>query len=116
MSIEDKIEALTAAINRLAENVACAGVAICSANAAVNPVAPTTDAPVETAPAVAPAADTDATPELVSTELSAFVKARPPGVGRAEALAILRPFGIARLGEAKTEQYAGILAALRAAA
>lgn len=120
MSLEAKVEALTAAVLGLtaAMQYAVGTKPIIGADPAVKPAKeaakPTAQAPVTPAPAAAPApAPAAAQPAKVLTyddvkvPFLALVKKN-----RDLALATLKPFGLDSLKPAKPEQFAAILAAL----
>lgn len=123
MTIEAKLEALTAAINKLSDTLAPRLVHLEAATKPAKSVSPSIDAaapkqpmqapaaaPAATAPAAAPAAQEPAkalTYDDVKVPFLALVKKN-----RDLALATLKPFGLDSLKPAKPEQFAAILAAL----
>ena len=109
MTIEAKLEALTAAVVGLTAAIQGAQATPSTKPAKVSPsidaAAPATQAPA--APAAVPAAAKALTYDDVKVPFLALVKKN-----RDLALATLKPFGLDSLKPAKPEQFAAILAAL----
>lgn len=114
MTIEAKLEALTVAINKLAE--AYAGSATTKP---AKSVSPSIDAAAPAAPMKAPAAEKapTAAPAAAPAKALTYDDVKVPFLAlvkknRDLALATLKPFGLDSLKPAKPEQFAAILAAL----
>ena len=112
MSLEAKIDALTAAINRLA--------AATEGNSGVITQHERTAAVLVAEKAAAPAQTPDKEPAKTSAKALTYDDVKLPFLAlvkknRDAALAVLKPFGLDSLKPAKPEQFAAILAALNSA-
>ena len=121
MTIEAKLEALTAAVNNLTGAIMAAHTTTLGTPATkpARSVSPSIDKAAPAAPMTAPATQAPATPPAAATPAKALTydDVKVPFLAlvkknRDLALATLKPFGLDSLKPAKPEQFAAILAAL----
>lgn len=124
MTIEAKLEALTAAVNNLTGAIMAAHATTLGTAKPVKSVSPSIDKAAPAAPMTAPATQAPAagSPAAIVAEVKAVKSLTYDDVkvpflalvkkNRDLALATLKPFGLDSLKPAKPEQFAAILAAL----
>jgi hypothetical protein len=122
MSLESKIETLTASIDRLIEALGNASIPADASEAPPAP-APKVDKPkkakpepkVEPAPEPAPEPEAPPADKVTSTQVAQALVALMKDKGRDAGVAVLQQFGASKVPEIKAEDYPSVLAAIKAA-
>ena len=117
MSLEDKIDGLTAAINKLADALHGESVV------AVEEPAPRVDKPkkakaepkAEPVPEPAPEPEAPPADKITSTQVAQALVALMKDKGRDAGVAVLQQFGASKVPEIKAKDYPKVLAAIKAA-